>query len=51
MILTKDNMILVKYASKWVLNIHEHATVIDKIFINCALDLIGENKIVMDDII
>lgn len=51
MILTKDNMILAKYASKWVLNIHEHTPVIDKIFINCTLDLIGENETIMDDIV
>ena len=51
MLLTRDNMILAKYASKWVVNIYTSCQSIDKSFILCAIDLIGDEKELLDYIL
>lgn len=51
MLFTKDNMIVAKYASKWVLNIYKNSPVLDKTFIYCAIELIGDHKEFLDDIV
>lgn len=51
MVLTNNNILVTKFASKWVLNLLNENTVIDEDFIQCMLYLIGDHKNLLTQIV